>query len=445
MKSLDIIIEDDRGKYPAVMEFKSSEGLGGCHGITFPVVITGDFGVEHRRVKVFYEQSYDDKGRSFTQDPNKEAINSNNALNILRGKGYSVIPYNGLIHSSNSKMLVMSDLSLDADFVLDEKEIHRPNSLFESLDNKKELIKAMYKTTLLNSCNGFSMGFGVSHMICVKDNIGQAYVVDVSEFMRNDIINGELYNFIEDIYLKNLDLVLPQEDIEYLKLFFLSISNRIAKSDLPTLLDSRLEMLLQIKDFSELGDKINLSYYLSSSLLNFCEFSDINIDKIPATYKVALSSVAYALHVTKGLDVSQQIQQINESLSEGENLFIDAKVFQTSVEVVKYTEVLLSDRKYQVTFKLPFIDALRLDSYGLLPEYFDASCISNIEEVVSFNVVGTIPDIKLVYQTKPLNQKFDVFRVKKEIMFPSSSEVCYLYNDGSRYKPFMYVCEDKII
>jgi hypothetical protein len=242
-----VLLLPDREKTPARFRFTSDFGASGCHGIVIPAQLEGGDETIRVQVKRFYRNSYDDRGDSFSQDPDKMAQQSYDALVELQKLGFNVLPFFGLLEAEAGKLLVMTDLSEDGTKeVIDEKWLHRntkipftqngeevemgAQAVVEGLANCAEIRLGFLQTTMLQYAHHISFGWagGTEHMI-VRDpttNTGEIVVSDVSEYHRKKSRYKDVHDYealiqvpereIKEIFQKILARFHPDLDPEYI-------------------------------------------------------------------------------------------------------------------------------------------------------------------------------------------------------------------------------------
>ena len=76
-----------------ILRYRSEYGKGGCEGFVQPATIITSNEERLVQVKSFFKESYDDRGEYFSQDSNKKAEESYEALKSLKEMGFKVVPY----------------------------------------------------------------------------------------------------------------------------------------------------------------------------------------------------------------------------------------------------------------------------------------------------------------------------------------------------------------
>jgi len=94
-KVISLVTPDARHEN-VLLRYRSEYGMGGCQGIVVPATLRISGKDRLVQVKRFYKESYDDTGCHFSQDPDKEAKKSYEALAKLQRLGYKVVPYFGM-------------------------------------------------------------------------------------------------------------------------------------------------------------------------------------------------------------------------------------------------------------------------------------------------------------------------------------------------------------
>ena len=186
-----------------VLKYRSEYGRSGCEGFVQPASIIAPDGEKLVQVKSFYKESYDDRGDHFSQDPNKKAKESYEALISLKEMGFKVVPYFGLAKTKKgSNLLVLDDLTKgDSIEVYDEKQLHRNKDIAESIKNNPSFYKIdleLLRDGILGMVYNISLGLGVDHMITrdIHTNDLDIFVTDVGEYHKlfNKGKLGEILN-----------------------------------------------------------------------------------------------------------------------------------------------------------------------------------------------------------------------------------------------------------
>lgn len=219
--------------FPPEVNFRylSRSGWSGCTGLVrLGELSSGDQSLRIQ-VKHFYEQSVDDRGDSFSQNPSEEVERSFKTFQRLKNEGFKLIPDFGVLTDpKGDKLLALTDLTFGGErIVYDDKDRHqnrlvihrfkgkqirkKAHDAISQLSNTNEVSLTFLHTNILQFAHGVSFGYpgGVEHMTSVDPltNRGEAWVVDVGDVSYNRA----------DIYRECVDpqaLLLPQTEIESL-------------------------------------------------------------------------------------------------------------------------------------------------------------------------------------------------------------------------------------
>src|SRR3989304_6941726 len=186
--SSEWLLKTPTGERNVSFRFTSDYGFGGsCEGFVQPGEITFDGQTQAVQVKRFYRETYDDRGRGFTQDPATEVERSYEWLSRLSRWGFHTLPFFGVLAQNETKMLPMIDLSDSEKFeVHDEKYLHRNaegEKMLMSLINKKDVFLSFLRSSMLGATYSGDLGNGTAHMLVrdPKTNTGELFVTDVGE------------------------------------------------------------------------------------------------------------------------------------------------------------------------------------------------------------------------------------------------------------------------
>jgi len=186
--SSEWLLKTPTGERNVSFRFTSDYGFGGsCEGFVQPGEITFDGQTQAVQVKRFYRETYDDRGRGFTQDPATEVERSYEWLSRLSRWGFHTLPFFGVLAQNETKMLPMIDLSDSEKFeVHDEKYLHRNaegEKMLMSLINKKDVFLSFLRSSMLGATYSVDLGNGTAHMLVrdPKTNTGELFVTDVGE------------------------------------------------------------------------------------------------------------------------------------------------------------------------------------------------------------------------------------------------------------------------
>ena len=171
-----------------VLKYRSEYGKSGCEGFVQPASLVTSNEERLVQVKSFYKESYDDRGDHFSQDPNKKAEESYEALKALKEMGFKVVPYFALAKTEKDNLLVLDDLTNgDSIEIYDEKQLHRNKDIAELIINNPSFYKIdleLLRNSLLKTIYNINLGFGVSQMVTrnPKTNELDIFVTDVGEY-----------------------------------------------------------------------------------------------------------------------------------------------------------------------------------------------------------------------------------------------------------------------
>jgi hypothetical protein len=237
-------------------------GGGGCEGFLSPATLNNKDQSELIQFKLFYKETYDDKGIKFTQDPNLKVEESYQALVTLNKLGFKTVPFFGIIEFPNGlKALAVSDLSQGGKLAVhDEKHFTRNNKFTDSISNILEIKLDYFKTELL--CRAHNIYFGVigtasSHMLAFdsKTNTGKLYISDVGEFYQ-----GKETTYRQ--FFKDTDIFkIPDNEISQI---YQKILKKHLRSDIQETVNPQLKSYSRKKEFQDLFFQLAVGLSLSN-------------------------------------------------------------------------------------------------------------------------------------------------------------------------------------
>lgn len=235
----------------------------GCEGYLSPAII--NIGGQTKRIqfKIFYKETYDDRGDDFTQDPNLKVEESYQALIKLNKLGFKTVPFFGIIEfPSGLKALAVSDLSQGGKLeVHDEKHFHKNSKFIDSVSNISDIKLDYFKTKLL--CLTHNIGFGYlgtasSHMLAFnpETNTGELYISDVGEFSQG---NETIYRQ----FFKDIDIFKVPDD-EILQIYQIILQKHL-RSDSQETVKSQPKPHSRKKEFQDLYFQLAIGLSLNNT------------------------------------------------------------------------------------------------------------------------------------------------------------------------------------
>ncbi len=194
------------GEYDAKFKNTSELGFSGCEGFVSPGVLVINGERKLVQTKSFYKETYDDRGEPFTQDPDKKVRESYAGFRKLERLGFKVVPFYGMMQTSEGLLLLMDDLRKGETVeVYDEKWLHRGgkvqniiggrkvesdvDEVVKNLANYNDVMLELMRSHLLMRAYHIFMGYagGTEHMITrnLDTNRGGIFITDIGEYWRD--------------------------------------------------------------------------------------------------------------------------------------------------------------------------------------------------------------------------------------------------------------------